>query len=137
MDNKQAYAITTQVFNTLVKLKMLTGDKTQNRHIKDTIFNAVQSTPIKETRNTDTKQKKEVEEFELSKKLATDREYARGWLIQQLAKNTISGNAQAAKEVRDLLGIGADDDLKVVIVDYSQMPADDPLMERPELPELP
>ena len=134
MENKQAYKIATVTFNALKKANLLATQKGQSDLIKDTIFRAIKSITIealiahaqpatkassKSTADKTVDSKENIEEFELSHRLATDKTYARGYLIKELVRQTSNNNASAAKELRDILQIGsATDDLQIELVDY-------------------
>jgi len=130
MENKQAYKIATVTFNALKKANLLATQKGQSDLIKDTIYRAIKSITIEaliahaqhdtkaDSKGTVDSKEKEGE-FELSHRLATDKVYARGYLIKELVRQTSNNNASAAKELRDILQIGsATDELQIELVDY-------------------
>lgn len=66
--------------------------------------------------------KNDVFDESIATRLATDPDFAKGWMIQELARTvqSDSGNTQAAKELRDLLAIGSkESELKIEVVDFS------------------
>ena len=148
LNNKQLFVITNSVFASLTKLKLLSK---QSAELKQVIYDAVKTASIKiELQNTDAPKTpndkhddkggdkgsnagSNAGEFEQARQLAEDPVYARGWLIQQLALNTASGNAAAAKEIRDLLSIGkAEDEQPIEIIDYRNLCVDCPLGRAPD-----
>ena len=139
MENKQAYKIATVTFNALKKANLLATQKGQSDLIKDTIYRAIKSITIEaliahaqptskaSSKSTVTDSKENIEEFELSHRLATDKVYARGYLIKELVRQTSNNNASAAKELRDILQIGsATDELQIELVDYENAVLDCP-----------
>ena len=122
MDNKQIFAIAGLVTRALINSKVVDG---KARDIKQTVFEAMQPT----LEAIDIPKQDSDEEFTLAKRLATDPVYAKGWVIQSLAKSmdTDSGNTQAAKELREMLNIGnKSDDLVIHTIDYSNTIIDCP-----------
>lgn len=127
MDNKQIFTIAGNINKMLHATKLLTGHP---RDTKQTIYDAIRpylqqavkaGTQGEEKKGTEEEEKEK--EFQLARRLATDPEYARGWLTQQLATSVTTGNAQAAKEIRDILQIASNKDgLTVATTSFQDVP---------------
>lgn len=112
MDNKQIFAIAGDITSSLFKSKIASGNA---KLVKQDVFDAIRHTleqiePTEEIKG---------EESELVRRLSTDKAYARGWLIQELARQVGNNNATASKELRDILQIAStEEDLAIIVESY-------------------
>ena len=113
MDNKAMFKLAGEITTSLVKTKQLNNPK----DAKDVIFRSLQATKTLVPAISE-KEKEKEREFELANKLATDKTFARGWLIQELAGQTKGNNASAAKELRDLLRIDSAEETTITVTNY-------------------
>lgn len=118
MDNKQIFAIAGDITRSLFNSKIVSG---KAKDIKGSIFDAIQPI-LEQIDSTGTEESAESikeEAFELARKLSNDKVYARGWLIQELARQVGNNNATASKELRDILQIAStEEDLAIIVESY-------------------
>lgn len=106
MTNPEIFDITGKLIKQMGKAGLLVS---QAKDVKQGVFEMLKPLLCDYASQAAEKKSDAAEAMEFSKLLATDDEFAKGWLIQQLAKSVQSenGNTQAAKELRDLLRIGS------------------------------
>ena len=117
MDNKQIFAVAGDITRALMNGKIITG---KARDIKQAIFESIQPTLEEIHTAQGTEEEKKEDGSDLARKLSQDPDYARGWMIKQLAEASKSGNTQASKELRDILQIASrKDELRIEVIDYA------------------